>query len=120
MGGRALGGQPARGGGGGARGWNSWGADLASFAAEAAELAGTGVEPTWAGQVLVGRTREEADAKLADHGTRPGLVWGTVEDLRRHLDGLRAVGATWAVCAPLDVGRDPSVAETLALAAADR
>jgi alkanesulfonate monooxygenase SsuD/methylene tetrahydromethanopterin reductase-like flavin-dependent oxidoreductase (luciferase family) len=102
---------------GGAKGWNGWGLDQASFAASAASLAGTGVEPTWAGQVLIGRTREEADAKLATYGTRPGLVWGTVDDLRRHLDRLEAAGATWAVCAPLDIGRDPSVPATLALAA---
>ncbi len=102
-----------------ARAWNGWGLDVASFAAAAAELAGTGVEPTWAGQVLVGRTQEEADAKRDEHGTRPGLVWGTVDDLRRHLDALAAAGATWAVCAPLDIGRDPAAAETLALAGAD-
>ncbi|MEA2829171.1 MAG: hypothetical protein QOG43_3610 [Actinomycetota bacterium] len=103
-----------------ARGWNGWGLDVVSFAADAAELAGTGVEPTWAGQVLVGRTQAEADAKLARYGTRPGLVWGTVDDLRRHLDALAAAGATWAVCAPLDIGRDPSAAETVAEAAGDR
>ncbi len=76
------------------------------------------MEPTWAGQVLIGRTQEAADAKRTEHGTRPGLVWGTVDDLRRHLDALEAAGATWAVCAPLDVGRDPSAPETLALALA--
>lgn len=99
-----------------ARGWNGWGLDVGAFAAAAAELAGTGVDPTWAGQVLVGRTAAEADAKRAEHGTRPGLVWGTVDDLRRHLDAVEAAGATWAVCAPLDVGRDPAAPETLALA----
>ena len=103
-----------------ARGWNGWGSDVASFAAAAAELAGTGVEPTWAGQVLIGRNRAEADAKLAEHGGRPGLVWGTGDDLRRHLDALQAAGATWAVLAPLDVGRDPSVAKTLAQAVSGR
>jgi alkanesulfonate monooxygenase SsuD/methylene tetrahydromethanopterin reductase-like flavin-dependent oxidoreductase (luciferase family) len=102
-----------------ARGWNGWGSDVASFAADAAELAGTGVEPTWAGQVLVGRTRAEADAKRERYGSRPGLVWGTVDDLRRHLDALAAAGATWAVCAPLDIGRDPSAAEIVAEAAPD-
>jgi hypothetical protein len=105
---------------GGAGGWNGWGLDVAAFASAAADLAGTGVAPTWAGQVLVGRTREDADAKLAEYGTRPGLVWGTGDDLRRHLDALEGAGATWAVCAPLDVGHDPSVAETLAAASAAR
>jgi hypothetical protein len=103
-----------------ARAWNGWGGDVASFAADAAELAGTGVEPTWAGQVLIGRTPAEADAKRARYGTRPGLVWGTVDDLRRHLDALAAAGATWAVCAPLDIGRDPSAAAIVAEAAGDR
>jgi len=105
---------------GGAKAWNGWGLDLASFGAAAAELSGTGVEPTWAGQVLVGRTRDDADAKLAEHGTRPGLVWGTGDDLRRHLDVFQAAGATWAVCAPIDIGRDPAAVETLAMAAAGR
>jgi len=104
---------------GGAGAWNGWGLDVAAFAAAAGELAGTGVEPTWAGQVLVGRTRADADAKRAEHGDRPGLVWGTVDDLRRHLDALEAAGATWAVLAPLDVGHDPSVPETLIRAATD-
>ena len=103
-----------------ARAWNGWGLDTTSFAAAAAELAGTGVEPTWAGQVLVGRTQGDADAKRAEYGTRPGLLWGTVDDLRRHLDVIAAAGATWAVCAPLDIGRDPSVPETLAEATLDR
>jgi hypothetical protein len=97
-----------------ARAWNGWGLDTASFAVAAAELADTGVEPTWAGQVLIGRTQAEADAKQAEYGTRPGLVWGTVDDLRRHLDVLAAAGATWAVCAPLDIGRDPGAAELVA------
>ncbi len=100
-----------------AGGWNGWGMERDEFAGAAAELAGTGVEPTWAGQVLIGRTPGEAEAKRAEYGSRPGLVSGTVDDLRRHLDGLAAAGATWAVCAPLDVGRHPeAVAETLAQA----
>lgn len=103
----------------GAQGWNGWGLPVEAFAAAAPEVAGAGVEPTWAGQVLIGRTRAEAEAKLADHGPRPGLVWGTVDDLRHHLDALVAAGATWAVCAPLDVGRDPrAAAGALALAGA--
>jgi hypothetical protein len=102
-----------------ADGWNGWGADPATFAAEAADLAGSGVEPTWAGQVLIGADPAEARAKLATYGDRDGLVWGTPDDLRRHFDALEAAGATWAVCAPLDVD-GPSVPETLALVAAAR
>lgn len=96
-----------------ADGWNAWGPGPATFAAEAATVA-AGVERTWAGQVLIGRTRAEADEKLAAHGPRPGLVWGTVDDLEAHLDALAAVGATWAVCAPLDVGTDLEAVEVLA------
>ena len=81
--------------------------------AEAATVA-PGVERTWAGQVLIGRTVADAEAKLASHGDRPGLVWGTVEHLRAHVDTLAAAGATWAVCAPIDIGTDPDVVELLA------
>jgi hypothetical protein len=102
-----------------ADGWNAWGPDTETFAAEATELAGTGVEPTWAGQVLIGADQAEAEAKLARHGGRPGLVWGTPADLHRHFDALEAAGATWAVCAPLDVA-DLAAPETLALVAAAR
>ena len=49
-------------------------------------------------QVLLGRTRAEAAAKLERHGTRPGLVHGTVDDLRRHFGALEAAGASWAIC----------------------
>jgi alkanesulfonate monooxygenase SsuD/methylene tetrahydromethanopterin reductase-like flavin-dependent oxidoreductase (luciferase family) len=100
-----------------ADGWNGWGTDAATFAQDAAGVA-PGPALTWGGQVLVGRTREEAAAKLRAHGARPGLVSGTVEDLYRHLDGLLDAGAAWAVCAPLDVGTDPGAVEIVAEAAA--
>ncbi len=100
-----------------ADGWNSWGSDAATFAGEATTVA-PGRTLTWAGQVLIGRTPAEADAKLRAHGTRPGLVAGTVDDLRRHLDSLVAAGASWAICAPLDVGTDDGAVEILAEASA--
>jgi len=96
-----------------ADGWNAWGAAPEAFAAEAATVA-AGVERTWAGQVLIGRTLADAEAKLAAHGRRPGLVWGTVEHLQAHVDALAAAGATWVVCAPLDIGTDPGAVELLA------
>ena len=102
---------------GAADGWNAWGVDAATFAQEAAGVP-AGPAPTWGGQVLIARTRAEADAKLRTHGTRPGLISGTTEDLRRHLDGLVEAGATWAVCSPLDVGIDPAAVEILAEVAA--
>ena len=102
---------------GDAGGWNGWGTDVATFAAEAA-----GVPPgpalTWGGQVLIGRTPGEADAKLRTHGSRPGLVAGTADHLRHHLDGLVEAGASWAVCSPLDVGTDAGAVEILAEVAA--
>ena len=106
-----------------ADGWNGWGLSVERFRATAGEvrslasLPGPGnpsLELTWGGQVLTGRTEEEAAAKLARHGDRPGLVHGTVDDLRAHLGRLAEAGATWAVCAPLDVGRDPDAVEMLA------
>jgi alkanesulfonate monooxygenase SsuD/methylene tetrahydromethanopterin reductase-like flavin-dependent oxidoreductase (luciferase family) len=99
-----------------ADGWNAWAPDPATFRAEAA-LVAPGRELTWAGQVLIGRNRAEAEAKLAAIGGRPGLVWGTVDDLRRHLEALAAAGAAWAVCAPVDVGSDPAAVELVAEAA---
>lgn len=95
-----------------ADGWNGWGTDPATFATEAAGVP-AGRALTWGGQILIGRTRAEADAKLRAHGSRPGLVSGTVDDLTRHLDALAAAGASWAICAPLDVGTDPGAIEIL-------
>ena len=71
---------------------------------EQAGAAGRRVEVTWGGQVLIGRNAAAAAAKLERHGRRAGVVHGTVDDLRRHFAALAAVGATWAVCAPLDTG----------------
>ncbi|MDQ3898645.1 MAG: LLM class flavin-dependent oxidoreductase [Actinomycetota bacterium] len=96
-----------------ADGWNGWGVDAAAFAREAAGVM-PGPALTWGGQVLIARTRAEADAKLRTHGDRPGLVSGTTDDLRHHLDGLVEAGASWAVCSPLDVGTDPAAVEILA------
>jgi alkanesulfonate monooxygenase SsuD/methylene tetrahydromethanopterin reductase-like flavin-dependent oxidoreductase (luciferase family) len=96
-------------------GWNIWGVDAAAFAAE---VAGMPTATSWGGQVLVGRTAEEGHAKLARYGDRPNLVHGTVDDLTRHLVALAAAGADWAVCAPLDVGADPTAVTYVAEAAA--
>ncbi len=115
-----------------ADGWNRWGVDASTFAAETAELQQLAaevrggsperdrrlVDVSWGGQVLVGRTEAEAAEKLARHGGRPGLVHGGVADLTAHLAALAGVGASWAVCAPLDVGNDPAAVEYVAEAAA--
>lgn len=104
-----------------ADGWNAWGAPVAEIASAGAEVRAAARSPaftvSWGGQVLVGATPQEAAAKRSRHGDRPGLVWGTVEDLADHLVRLAAAGAGWAVCAPLDVGADPAVADLVAEAA---
>jgi alkanesulfonate monooxygenase SsuD/methylene tetrahydromethanopterin reductase-like flavin-dependent oxidoreductase (luciferase family) len=96
-----------------AHGWNGWGMGVAEFREAAAEVrAGDAAsELSWGGQVLIGRTPEEAAAKLERHGPRPGLVHGTVDDLRRHFDALADAGADWAVCSPLDIGVDEHAVE---------
>ena len=108
-------------------GWNRWGVDAATFAAEVAAFRELGpmrsghageVQVSWGGQVLVGRTEAEAAEKLARIGSRPALVHGTVADLTGHLAALADAGASWAVCAPLDVGTDPQTVELVAEAAA--
>ncbi|MDQ6909480.1 MAG: LLM class flavin-dependent oxidoreductase [Actinomycetota bacterium] len=104
-----------------ADGWNGWGwcAEPAVFAEAAAEIRtlAPNLELTWGGQVLIGRSREAAAAKLARTGGRQGLVHGTVEDLRAHFEALARAGASWAICAPLDVGSDPECVELIAEAA---
>ena len=103
-----------------ADGWNGWGLSPAAFTERVAHLrAQPGVRPdlevTWGGQVLVGRTPEEAEAKRERHGGhRPGVVTGTVDALAGHLRELAAAGASWAVCAPIDVGPDPAAVDLVA------
>ena len=103
-----------------ADGWNGWSTGEHDFAAEAVDVLeragamGRRVEITWGGQVLIGRTAVEAAAKLEQHGLRPGLLHGTIDDLRRHFGALAALGVTWAICAPLDVGVASDAVEMVA------
>jgi len=103
-----------------ADGWNGWSTGEHDFATEATDVleqaraVGRRVEITWGGQVLIGRTAAEAAAKLEQHGLRPGLLHGTLDDLRRHFAALAALGVTWAVCAPLDIGVDSDAVELVA------
>jgi alkanesulfonate monooxygenase SsuD/methylene tetrahydromethanopterin reductase-like flavin-dependent oxidoreductase (luciferase family) len=106
-----------------ADGWNGWGLAPAAFGERVAWIraqpgARPGLEMTWGGQVLVGRTSEEAKAKQERYGSRPGLVSGTVETLALHLRELAGAGAAWAVCAPLDVGTDVEAVDLVAEAKA--
>ena len=92
-----------------ADGWNGWGLDPEAFSAKARTLhesaaeAGRTAEPTWAGIVLVGEDRAEADRLLADRRGR-GLddpSWtGTADDLATFLAELGVAGATWAAMVP--------------------
>jgi alkanesulfonate monooxygenase SsuD/methylene tetrahydromethanopterin reductase-like flavin-dependent oxidoreductase (luciferase family) len=103
-----------------ADGWNGWSTGRHDFASEAADVrdrahaVGRRVEITWGGQVLIGRTTADAAAKLERHGPRPGLLHGTIDDLGRHLAALAAIGVTWAVCAPLDIGVGSDALEMVA------
>lgn len=99
-----------------ADGWNAWGVRPAAVAEAAAEM-GPGVEVTWGGQVLVAATAAGLEAKRERFADRPGLVTGTVDDLAAHLRALAEAGATWAVCAPIDVATDPSTIDLVAEAA---
>jgi alkanesulfonate monooxygenase SsuD/methylene tetrahydromethanopterin reductase-like flavin-dependent oxidoreductase (luciferase family) len=96
-----------------ADGWNGWGLAVEDFV----RLQPAGVEATWAGQVLVARDAAGLQDKLDRLGSRSGLAAGTVDGLAAHLGRLAAAGATWAVCAPLDVGTDPEVPDLVAEAA---
>jgi hypothetical protein len=80
-----------------------WGATVEEVGSEAGPV-------TWGGQVLVGADEEDAAARLQRFGERPGLVHGTVKDVAAHLRALGNAGATWAVCAPLDIATDPVAA----------
>jgi alkanesulfonate monooxygenase SsuD/methylene tetrahydromethanopterin reductase-like flavin-dependent oxidoreductase (luciferase family) len=96
-----------------ADGWNAWGDSVEGFAELSAGLPGHVVK-SWGGQVLVGRTPEDAAAKLERYGTRQGLVHGTVDELRARLQALEEAGAAWAVCSPLDVGDSDEAVDLLA------
>jgi alkanesulfonate monooxygenase SsuD/methylene tetrahydromethanopterin reductase-like flavin-dependent oxidoreductase (luciferase family) len=106
-----------------ADGWNGWGVSPAVFADHVAFIraqpgARSGLEATWAGQVLVADTPEAAAAKVERYGPRPGVVTGTVDDLAEHLRTLAGLGASWAICAPIDVGTDPEAVDRVAAARA--
>jgi alkanesulfonate monooxygenase SsuD/methylene tetrahydromethanopterin reductase-like flavin-dependent oxidoreductase (luciferase family) len=94
---------------------NLWGAGPAELAS-AGVHDGQVLQVTWAGHVLVGRDRAELDDLRARFGQRPELVSGTVDEVAAHLEVLRAAGATWCVCGPLDyLARPEEAVETIGL-----
>jgi alkanesulfonate monooxygenase SsuD/methylene tetrahydromethanopterin reductase-like flavin-dependent oxidoreductase (luciferase family) len=106
-----------------ADGWNAWGIHptaLAQGIVEAQGLAGPRpLTMSWAGQVLIGRDQAAAEEKATRIGLRPGVVHGTVETLRDHFRAVHDAGATWAICAPLDMGFDPDALALVAEARSD-
>jgi len=102
-----------------ADGWNGWGISVARLAEYAGELAGAGTEVTWAGQVRVGDPAppEPRPGRSPGRPSTSSVVTGTVDDLARHLGAVASTGATWAVCAPVDVATDPSAVDRVAEAA---
>lgn len=95
---------------------NVWAATPDEVAAEGADAAPA--EVTWGGQVLIGDDPDDAAARLQRHGHRTGLVHGTVSEVGAELARLARAGATWAVCAPLDVGDESTPARIVAAARA--
>ncbi len=94
---------------------NLWGAGAEELTSAGAHE-GHVLRVTWGGQVLVGRDRAEADELAGRFGARPGLVAGTVDEVAAHLAGLRAAGAAWCVCSPLDyIERPEADVETIGL-----
>ncbi len=95
-----------------AQAWNGWGLDLEAytdrverlrtFAAEA-DRDPTEVPPTWAGIALVAEDRAALEALEHDREDQglPGDIWrGTVDEWRRFVEGLAALGTSWCVVLP--------------------
>jgi alkanesulfonate monooxygenase SsuD/methylene tetrahydromethanopterin reductase-like flavin-dependent oxidoreductase (luciferase family) len=87
-----------------ADGWNGWNLDVETFADRASLLRNEphdqGVEATWAGAVVVGRTTEEADdleAKRRARGIMDDAFVGNDLAATEWLERLGSSGATWAI-----------------------
>ena len=95
-----------------AQAWNGWGLGLDAFTDRVRALRGFAIEagrdpgevpPTWAGIVLVGRDRAELETldRARDDQGLPGDLWrGTLDELRRFIEGLAALGTTWCIVLP--------------------
>ena len=84
--------------------WNGWGLDAEGFADAAATLRrladGREVRPTWGGFVLVGRSGDDIDRRLAARKARglPTDIWhGTTGQLRSFADSVEDAGAAWLI-----------------------
>ncbi len=95
--------------------WNGWGRSAGAFLDDAADV-DPRCDVTWGGQVLVGADDAHAAELLERHGARPGLVHGSVDDLAAHFRTMAEGGATWAVCAPIDISADVTAVDRVAAA----
>jgi len=95
--------------------WNGWGRSADVFLDDASTVDAR-CDVTWGGQVLVGRDARHAAELLERHGTRDGLVHGTVDDLAVHLRALALGGTTWSVCAPIDIAADVTAVDRVVAA----
>jgi alkanesulfonate monooxygenase SsuD/methylene tetrahydromethanopterin reductase-like flavin-dependent oxidoreductase (luciferase family) len=85
-------------------GWNGWGLHVDAFAERAVllrqEARGRVVEATWAGAVVVGRTEDEANERLAERrgrGIMDDAFAGDVTAAARWLARLADAGASWVI-----------------------
>lgn len=93
-----------------AQGWNGWMGSPERFGRAAARLKaaapeeGPQVTLSWGGQIVLGATRAEADAKLGERDPSH-LVVDDVSGFARRLDALAARGCDHAICAFPDAKR---------------
>jgi alkanesulfonate monooxygenase SsuD/methylene tetrahydromethanopterin reductase-like flavin-dependent oxidoreductase (luciferase family) len=97
-----------------ADGWNGWGANLTTFAEDAKRVLGVAgtraFEVSWAGQVVLAGTDEQAQEKLGDRDPAQ-FVTGGPETVRARLVEAVQAGATHLIVALPDAGRDGAYEE---------
>jgi len=103
-----------------ADGWNRWGGTAERFAQQLRAIAevrdvvgrtGAPFTPSWGGLVALGRTDDDARAKL--RGPRPDVIAGSPATVAGALGDYVDAGATWVIAGPVD-SSDPANAELLA------
>lgn len=91
----------------GADGWNGWGTDVARFARAARTVTdaagGRDIELSWAGQVMLAASDDDARGKLGDRNPDSFLVGGP-ESVAEHLQRFVEAGASHLIAAFPDAG----------------
>jgi alkanesulfonate monooxygenase SsuD/methylene tetrahydromethanopterin reductase-like flavin-dependent oxidoreductase (luciferase family) len=101
-----------------ADGWNRWGAAAGRFAREAqavrehVERAPREFTVSWGGQIVLGATEAEADAKRARLEPAPSVLAGGPERVAEAIRAYGDAGAEWAIVGPVD-SSDPDNAAVL-------